>query len=90
MLFRSNFSEMLNKTLRKSGTKLTLSPICDRFFIFETDIRSISLEAKFGIAFILNEICKTEPENQLGIEKQVEAIYWCLQLHCIILNVKVA
>ena len=59
-----------------------------QIFIFETDIRSISLQAKFEIALILDEIGKTEPENQLGIEKQVEAIYWCL--HCIIVNVKVA
>lgn len=49
-----------------------------QIFIFETDIRSISLQAKFEIALILDEIGKTEPENQLGIEKQVEAIYWCL------------
>ena len=59
-----------------------------QIFIFENDIRSISLQAKFEIALILDEIGKTEPENQLGIEKQVEAIYWCL--HCIIVNVKVA
>ena len=61
-----------------------------QIFIFETDIRSISLQAKFEIALILDEIGKTEAENQLGIEekKHLKAIYWCL--HCIIVNVKVA
>ena len=41
-----------------------------QIFIFENDIRSISLQAKFEIALILDEIGKTEPENQLGIEEK--------------------
>ena len=78
----------VEKCLAKIWHQIDISTNLWQIFIFENDIRSISLEAKFEIALILDEIGKTEPENQLGTEEQVEAIYWCL--HCIILNVKVA
>ena len=71
--------------------QIDLSTNLWQIFIFENDIRSISLEAKFEIALILDEIGKTEPDNQHGIEEQIKAIHWwhwCL--NCIILNVKVA
>ena len=74
--------------LAKIWHQIDISTNLWQIFIFENDIRSISLEAKFEIALILDEIGKTEPENQLEIEEQVKAIHWCL--NCIILNVKVA
>ena len=51
-----------------------------QIFIFENDIRSISLEAKFEIALILDEIGKTEPENQHGIGKIKPYIGVCTAL----------